>query len=94
MVGNNTLMVKPISIWATGSSMDMSPNLRRMLRMIGMVMIEQKLPKTQMNRLNGILPNAIAVITVPEATVTGAAPMIKTPTAKSGQLPKNNCPRK
>jgi hypothetical protein len=41
-----------------------------------------------MNKLSGTLPKAMAVITVPEAIVTGATPIIRVPMEKSGQLAK------
>ena len=54
----------------------------------GIVIIEKRFPSTQINKLKGTFPRAIEVITVPEATVTGATPIIRAPSTKSGEVLK------
>ena len=58
-------------------------NCKRRFREKGMVNIAAKLLEMHMNRLRGILPLAMPVKTVPDATVTGATAIIQAPTMKS-----------
>lgn len=59
-----------------------------------MVNIAAKLLEMHMNRLSGILPLAMPVKTVPDATVTGATAIIQAPTMKSVELLNKKFARK
>ena len=73
---------------STGSSMSAATPTRSCSEK-GIVKMPTLLPSRQMNTDSGMLPRAMAVITVPETMLTGAVAMMQTPIVSSSGKTQN-----
>jgi hypothetical protein len=71
-----------MNIFSIGNS-TLPPAFNKILSSGGIVKIARKLVSIQIRMERGTLPRAMAVRIVPDDTVTGAVPIIQTPTINS-----------
>ena len=82
VIGRSTFNTRSPSILRIGNSIS-PPTFSIRLSINGMEKIARKLVRTQMKSERGTFPRAIAVMIVPDETVTGPVAIIQTPITNS-----------